>query len=38
MFVTDPHYMRRGSMRVDFWGFGMLAVGMGAAKSGKIQV
>ena len=30
MFVTDPPYMHRGSLRVDFWGFGMLAVGMGA--------
>ena len=30
LFVTDPHYMRRGSLRADFWGFGMLAVGMGA--------
>src|SRR5664280_1830802 len=30
MFVTDPPYMHRGSLRADFWGFGMLAVGMGA--------
>jgi DHA2 family multidrug resistance protein len=30
MFLTDPPYMHRGSLRVDFWGFGMLAVGMGA--------
>jgi len=30
LFVTDPPYMHRGSLRVDFWGFGMLAVGMGA--------
>jgi len=30
LFVTDPPYMRRGSLRADFWGFGMLAVGMGA--------
>ena len=30
LFVTDPPYMRRGSLRVDYWGFGMLAVGMGA--------
>ncbi len=29
-FLYDPPYIRRGSMRVDFWGFGMLAVGMGA--------
>jgi MFS transporter, DHA2 family, multidrug resistance protein len=30
LFVIDPPYMRRGSLRADFWGFGMLAVGMGA--------
>jgi len=30
LFVTDPPYLHRGSLRVDFWGFGMLAVGMGA--------
>ncbi len=30
LFVTDPPYLKRGSLRADFWGFGMLAVGMGA--------
>ena len=30
LFVTDPPYMHRGLLRADFWGFGMLAVGMGA--------
>jgi DHA2 family multidrug resistance protein len=30
MFVHDPHYIRRGSLRVDLWGLGMLALGMGA--------
>ena len=30
LFVVDPPYMRRGSLRADFWGFGMLVVGMGA--------
>ncbi|HUI54104.1 MAG TPA: DHA2 family efflux MFS transporter permease subunit [Bryobacteraceae bacterium] len=30
LFLYDPHYIRRGGMRVDFWGLGMLAVGMGA--------
>jgi DHA2 family multidrug resistance protein len=30
LFVTDPPHMRRGTLRADFWGFGMLAVGMGA--------
>jgi DHA2 family multidrug resistance protein len=28
-FVYDPSYIRRGSMRIDTWGIGMLAVGMG---------
>src|ERR1019366_1490582 len=31
LFVTDPPYMHRGSLRADFWGFGMLVVGMAAA-------
>jgi MFS transporter, DHA2 family, multidrug resistance protein len=30
LFVYDPPYIRRGSLRIDFWGLGMLAVGMGA--------
>jgi len=30
LFVSDPPYLRRGKLRADFWGFGMLAVGMGA--------
>jgi MFS transporter, DHA2 family, multidrug resistance protein len=30
LFVYDPPYIRRESLRVDFWGLGMLAVGMGA--------
>jgi len=31
MFLYDPPYIkRRGAMRVDLWGLGMLAVGMGA--------
>jgi len=30
LFVWDPPYIRRGSLRVDAWGLGMLAVGMGA--------
>ena len=29
-FVSDPHYIRRGTMRFDAWGMGMLALGMGA--------
>ena len=30
VFVFDPHYIRRGTMRFDAWGMGMLALGMGA--------
>ena len=30
LFLYDPPYIRRGTMRVDIWGLGMLAVGMGA--------
>jgi len=30
LFVSDPHYIRRGAMRFDAWGMGMLALGMGA--------
>jgi len=30
LFLYDPPYIRRGGMRIDFWGLGMLAVGMGA--------
>ena len=30
LFVRDPHYIRRGTLRADFWGLGMLALGMGA--------
>jgi DHA2 family multidrug resistance protein len=30
LFLYDPHYIRRGSLRVDLWGLGMLAVGMAA--------
>jgi DHA2 family multidrug resistance protein len=29
-FVSDPHYIRRGTMRFDAWGMGMLALGMGS--------
>ena len=29
-FVFDPPYIRRTSERVDYWGIGMLAVGIGA--------
>jgi len=30
LFVFDPPYIRRGALRVDAWGLGMLAVGMGS--------
>jgi DHA2 family multidrug resistance protein len=30
LFVHDPHYIKRGTLRADFWGLGMLALGMGA--------
>ncbi len=30
LFVFDPPYIRRISARVDYWGIGMLAVGIGA--------
>jgi DHA2 family multidrug resistance protein len=30
LFVFDPPYLRRESSHVDYWGIGMLAVGMGS--------
>ena len=30
LFIFDPPYLRRESARVDYWGIGMLAVGMGS--------
>lgn len=30
VFVYDPHYLQGKPERVDYWGLGMLAVGMGA--------
>ncbi len=30
LFVFDPPYIRRASSRVDYWGIGMLTVGIGA--------
>ena len=30
LFVFDPPYLRRASSSVDYWGIGMLAVGIGA--------
>ena len=30
MFIFDPPYIRRSSSKIDYWGIGMLAVGIGA--------
>ena len=30
LFITDPTYIRRTSNRIDYWGLGMLAIGIGA--------
>jgi DHA2 family multidrug resistance protein len=30
MFIFDPPYLRQESRRIDYWGIGMLAVGIGA--------
>ncbi len=30
LFIFDPPYIRRSSSRVDYWGIGMLAVGIGS--------
>ncbi len=30
LFLADPPYLRRRSAHIDVWGFGMLALGMGA--------
>jgi MFS transporter, DHA2 family, multidrug resistance protein len=29
-FITDPPYLKRTTRRIDAWGFGLLALGMGA--------
>ncbi len=29
-FVRDPPYLKRGASRIDYWGLGLLAVGIGA--------
>jgi len=29
LYVFDPHYIKRASSRIDYWGIGMLAVGIG---------
>jgi len=30
LFIFDPPYIRRSNSRIDYWGIGMLAVGVGA--------
>lgn len=30
LFIFDPHYIRRVSQKIDYWGIGMLAVGIAA--------
>jgi MFS transporter, DHA2 family, multidrug resistance protein len=30
LFIFDPHYIRRTARSIDYWGMGMLAVGIGA--------
>jgi len=30
LFIFDPHYLRKETSKVDYWGIGMLAVGIGA--------
>ena len=30
LFIFDPSYIKRGAGKVDYWGIGMLAVGIGA--------
>jgi MFS transporter, DHA2 family, multidrug resistance protein len=29
LYVFDPHYIKRASSKIDYWGIGMLAVGIG---------
>jgi MFS transporter, DHA2 family, multidrug resistance protein len=29
LYVFDPHYIKRATSRIDYWGIGMLAVGIG---------
>jgi DHA2 family multidrug resistance protein len=30
LFIFDPPYIKRGSSRVDYWGMGLLVIGMGS--------
>lgn len=33
LFIRDPHYIRRGSSKIDGWGIGMLVLGMAWLRS-----
>jgi MFS transporter, DHA2 family, multidrug resistance protein len=33
-FIFDPPYIRRGTARIDYWGIGLLALGIGALQIG----
>lgn len=35
--VFDPHYIRRGSARIDYWGIGLLTIGVAALQVGLDQ-
>jgi DHA2 family multidrug resistance protein len=34
LFIFDPPYIRRGTARIDYWGIGLLTVGIGALQLG----
>jgi len=34
LFIYDPPYIRRGTSRIDYWGIGLLTVGIGALQVG----
>jgi DHA2 family multidrug resistance protein len=36
-FIFDPHYIRRGTARIDRWGIGLLALGIAALQIGLDQ-
>jgi DHA2 family multidrug resistance protein len=36
-YIHDPSYIRRGSAGIDYWGLGLLAVGIGALQIGLDQ-
>src|SRR5512136_1258532 len=36
-YVSDPHYIRRGTAGIDYWGIGLLAIGIAALQIGLDQ-